>query len=284
MTPVNWIEAAAQLSQRGSAYTLITVLNVKGSAPRDAGTKMLVTDVTTVGSIGGGHLEFSAIAQARQLLTQGRDQQLSEDYPLGAKLGQCCGGRVTLLFEVFAATALPVYLFGAGHVARALVGLLSHLPVKVQWIDSRAGEFPVEIPIGIQRVIAEQPEDQVLEMPAGAYVLAMTHLHPLDYAICEAVLRRRDASYLGVIGSQTKAQRFRLRLQHRGFSASDIEFMHCPVGLSAVPGKRPMEIAVAVAADIIRFYHRHTHGQNQRIGQTPALLNKLDKLDNEDAG
>lgn len=253
---LDWAEAAAALGQRGEAYVLITVIGVKGSAPRDSGTKMLVGAGLTVDTIGGGHLEYAAINRARELLLAGEDRQHLEEFPLGAKLGQCCGGRVTLLYECFASTATPVALFGAGHVGRALAPLLAQLPLRVRWIDSRLEQFPEVIPAGVTRVLAAHPQDEVADLPPGAVVLVMTHQHPLDYAITEAVLRRGDASFLGVIGSETKARRFRLRLEHRGFSAAAIAGVHCPIGLAEVPGKRPMEVAVSVAAQVIALYQR----------------------------
>ena len=134
----HWSEAAARLRELGESYCLVTILTVRGSAPRDAGTKMLVCADQAVGTIGGGQLEFSAIQRARELLLTDHEQQAIEDVPLGAKLGQCCGGHVSLLFEVFVDAAVTIALFGAGHVGRALSTILAELPVQVRWIDSRA--------------------------------------------------------------------------------------------------------------------------------------------------
>lgn len=271
---LDWAEAAATLSQRDEGYVLVTVLGVKGSAPRDSGTKMLVAGDMCVDTIGGGHLEYAAINRARELLLSGENLQHLEEFPLGAKLGQCCGGRVTLLYECFAATATPVALFGAGHVGRALVPLLAQLPLRVRWIDSRADQFPDEIPNGVTRVVVPHPQEEVADLPPGTFVLVMTHEHPLDYAITEAALRRGDAGFLGVIGSQTKAQRFRMRLEHRGFHRDAVASMHCPIGSADVPGKRPMEVAVSIAAQLIRLYQRPKVASPPRLTAT-ALLTQL---------
>ncbi len=271
---LDWADAAAALSQRGEGYVLVTVLGIKGSAPRNAGTKMLVATDLSVDTIGGGHLEYAAINRARALLASGENQQQLEEFPLGPKLGQCCGGRVTLLYECFAATATPVALFGAGHVGRALIPLLAQLPLRVRWIDSRLDEFPDDIPAGVTRVVAPHPEDEVADLPPGTLVLVMTHQHPLDYAITEAVLRRGDAGFLGVIGSQTKAQRFRMRLEHRGFPRDAIAAMHCPIGLAEVPGKRPMEVAISIAAQLVPLYQRPKVANPPRLTAT-ALLTQL---------
>ena len=271
---LDWAEAAAALSQRGEGYVLVTVLGVKGSAPRDSGTKMLVAADLCVDTIGGGHLEYAAINRARALLAAGENQQRLEEFPLGPKLGQCCGGRVTLLYECFATAATPVALFGAGHVGRALIPLLAQLPLRVRWIDSRLDEFPDDIPASVTRVVVPHPEDEVADLAPGTLVLVMTHQHPLDYAITEAVLRRGDAGFLGVIGSQTKAQRFRMRLEHRGFPRDAIATMHCPIGLAEVPGKRPMEVAISVAAQLIPLYQRPKVANPPRLTAT-ALLTQL---------
>ena len=182
----HWTDAAAALREQGAGYVLVTVLTVKGSAPRDAGTKMLVAADRTVNTIGGGQLEHDAIKTARELLLQGRDQQHIADYPLGPKLGQCCGGRVQVLYECFAPSAVQIALFGAGHVGRALVSILSQLPVRLRWIDSRADEFPASIPPGVEQVVSDDPEAEIAHLHPGAYVVVMTHDHPLDYAIAEA--------------------------------------------------------------------------------------------------
>lgn len=271
---LDWAEAAAALSQRGEGYVLVTVLGVKGSAPRDSGTKMLVAADICIDTIGGGHLEYAAINRAREMLLSGENRQHLEEFPLGPKLGQCCGGRVTVLYECFATTATPVAVFGAGHVGRALIPLLAQLPLRIRWIDSRLDQFPDDIPAAVTRVTAPYPQDEVADLPSGSMVLVMTHQHPLDFAIAEAVLRRGDAAFLGVIGSQTKAQRFRMRLEHRGLHRDAVAAMHCPIGLAEVPGKRPMEVAVSIAAQIIPLYQRPKSANPPRLTAT-ALLTQL---------
>ena len=268
----HWADAAAALREQGEGYVLVTVLNVKGSAPRDAGTKMLVSAERTVNTIGGGQLEHDAIQTARDLLLQGRDQQQIMDYPLGPKLGQCCGGRVHLLYECFAPSAVEIALFGAGHVGRALTSILAQLPVRLRWIDSRADEFPDSIPAGVEKVLSDNPEAEVAKLKPGAYVIVMTHNHPLDYAIAEAALKRNDTAYVGVIGSSTKAGRFRMRLIYWGFPQEAIDHMRCPVGLSSVPGKHPMEVAVSIAAELVGIYQqRALQGIQPNLKALPIL-------------
>ncbi|MBA56458.1 MAG: xanthine dehydrogenase accessory protein XdhC [Pseudomonadales bacterium] len=268
----HWADAAAALREQGEGYVLVTVLSVKGSAPRDTGTKMLVSADRTVNAIGGGQLEHDAIQTARDLLLQGRDQQQIIDYPLGPKLGQCCGGRVHLLYECFAPSAVEIALFGAGHVGRALTSILAQLPVRLRWIDSRAEEFPDTIPPGVEKILSDNPEAEISKLKPGAYVIVMTHNHPLDYAIAEAALKRNDTAYVGVIGSNTKAGRFRMRLKYWGLPREAIDHMRCPVGLSSVPGKHPMEVAVSIAAELIGLYQqRALQGIQPNLKALPIL-------------
>jgi xanthine dehydrogenase accessory factor len=218
------------------------------------------------GTIGGGELEFQALARAQQMLGSGQAGQWVENFPLGEKLGQCCGGSASLLFESFVPTTIDVYLFGAGHVGRALAPLLATLPVRLRWVDTRVQEFPRELPLGVLAEHPEDPCDTVAAARPGSYFLVMTHQHPLDFALMEAALRRDDAAYIGVIGSQSKWRRFKLRLEHRGYTPQVIETVQCPVGLASIPGKRPAEIAVSIAAALIQHYHAHRADLADAIG------------------
>ncbi|WP_432695269.1 xanthine dehydrogenase accessory protein XdhC [Marinobacterium sp. YM272] len=249
-----WGEALAELQCRGEAYVMVTLIGTRGSTPRESGSKMLVTAEQSYDTIGGGHLEFKAIQQARQLLLQPADTQSLQQYPLGASLGQCCGGQVSVLFEYFAPRGRELLVFGAGHVARALIPVLGGLPLRVRWIDNRDGMFPDQVPANVTTCLTDDPVAEIATASPGAYILVLTHNHQLDFELTEAVLKRRDSGYLGVIGSLTKARRFRQRLEHRGYDSSRIEQMICPVGLADVGGKRPMEVAVSIAAQLISFY------------------------------
>ena len=241
-----WIAALADCERRGRPAVLVTVLEVAGSAPRAAGTKMLVTAEGLAGTIGGGALEFTAIETARALLDGAVSDLRTRSYPLGPALGQCCGGRVTLLFEPVRPPALRIALFGAGHVAQALVTLLGTLPARVDWIDNRPGQFPASPPGNVAARLLEEPESALA--PGFSHVLIMTHDHALDYRLARAALALPDRPFVGVIGSDTKRARFRSRLRADG---QDADRLVCPIGLPGIPGKHPGEIAVAVAAQLL---------------------------------
>jgi xanthine dehydrogenase accessory factor len=284
----HWSEFVRDCESDGRAYVILTLLSARGSTPREAGTKMVIADDGTCGTLGGGRLEFLAEQRARELLGDAAHAQSVENFPLAEKLGQCCGGSVSVLFECFQATTLPVVLFGAGHVGRALAPILAALPLRVSWVDSRAREFPDQLPPGVTRILTEHPDEVVDAAAPGTAFIVMTHQHPLDYALMERVLRRGDASYLGVIGSASKWRRFRLRLEHRDFTPAQIDSVHCPIGQSSVPGKHPAEIAVSVAAQLIAHYHAarpHLSGQRspgwKALCETLAVSGALAHLDGD---
>lgn len=251
----HWSDAVRHCEVAGTPYVIATVLGASGSTPRDSGTKMVFWDDNRAGTLGGGQLEFSVTQHALDLLAERRPAQYLENYPLGARLGQCCGGSAAVLLESFVPTVRPTYLFGAGHVGRALAPILASLPLTLHWVDSRREEFPAVVPSGVQRWLTDDPLACLTSALPGSAYLIMTHQHVLDFELLLAALRRGDASYIGVIGSQSKWRRFRERLRQRGISDADCDSVHCPIGLSAVPGKQPAEIAVSVAAQLIAHYH-----------------------------
>lgn len=272
MTPKRgWLALLADFEARGEPCVLITVADEQGSTPREAGTKMLVGREEQHLTIGGGHLEYRAVDIAREMLAAGTRQPRLERFSLAASLGQCCGGVTTLLFEPQLAQDVPVIVFGAGHVARALVPLLAGLPCAVRWVDSRPQEFPAVLPAGVEKIVADEPVDEIARMPAGAYYIVMTHNHPLDLELTDAILARGDHGYFGLIGSRTKWAKFRHRLAARGHGADRLATVRCPLGLPEVQGKLPLEIAIAVAGEVIAHYG----SQAQQADQPLRLVNAV---------
>jgi len=250
----------------GQAGVVVEVVKTAGSVPREAGTRMLVSATQAIGTIGGGHLELMAIANARTLLAQVPGfEPVDRHYPLGPALGQCCGGAVTLRFARLDAAAVRAWplatprfelqLYGAGHVGRAIVNLLAGIPCQVQWIDEREDEFPADatLPPHIEKVCVAPVEAEVDIAPANACYLVLTHRHDLDMRIAEAILRRGDFRYLGLIGSRTKRARFLHRYEERGIPAATLGRMTCPIGVPGIEGKEPEVIAVAVVAQLLQL-------------------------------
>ncbi|HCS23076.1 MAG TPA: xanthine dehydrogenase accessory protein XdhC [Alphaproteobacteria bacterium] len=247
----SWLSTLADLSARRVPCVLITVMEAKGSTPREAGTKMVVTADAQFGTIGGGNLEFEAVAEARKLLEAAISTAAVKDYPLGPKLAQCCGGAVSVLLESFIPTGKKLYLFGAGHVGREVVSVLSALPLDIVWVDSREGEFPAALPAHCKQKLTSAPLAEAENIDDNAYVLVMTHSHDLDYDIVRAVLQRGRFAYLGLIGSATKRARFEKRLTVDGITPEGLARLVCPIGVGGVTGKHPREIAIAVAAQLL---------------------------------
>ncbi len=242
---------------------VVEVAAFKGSVPRETGTRMLVGRGEVVGTIGGGHLELQAIEAARAALAAGTRTVWQQDIALGPTLGQCCGGALTLRYAPLEAEALAAWpggrprfklqLYGAGHVGRAIVALLAGIDCRVWWIDERDEQFPPHRePTHIDRLCVEPVEAEVAQAPPGAYYLVLTHSHELDQRISEAILRRGDFGFFGLIGSQTKRARFVHRFEQRGITPDTIARMTCPIGLPGITGKEPEVIAVAVVAQLLQ--------------------------------
>ena len=263
------VEFLARLARHPAV--LVMVASTQGSVPREAGTWMAVFADALVGTIGGGHVEYQAIARARALLaapSQAAQPLVAVRFALGPALGQCCGGVMHLRFEPVTARDAPalakrldgglspVAIFGGGHVGHALVRVLAPLPFHITWIDSRDGVFPLDMP---ERVVCEQSEPvqaAVTGLVPDSRVLIMSFSHAEDLDVVAACLKRQrekaDLPYVGLIGSQTKWATFQHRLQARGFSDAELAHVTCPIGVAGIKGKEPQVIAVAVAAQLLQ--------------------------------
>ncbi|HYE01560.1 MAG TPA: xanthine dehydrogenase accessory protein XdhC [Alphaproteobacteria bacterium] len=250
MTP--WLDILARLQAAGESAVVVTVVSAQGSTPREAGVKMIVTARDLHLTIGGGTLEFQAAEMARRMLVQGRREPLLHSVPLGPGIGQCCGGKVQLLFEPLPARRNTLVLFGAGHVGRAVAAVLEDLPIRLRWVDSRADQFPERPPAQAEIALTERYGDEVHAAPPGSWFLIMTHRHDLDYALTDAVLSRGDFAWLGLIGSDTKRARFESRLRACGMGEDRLARLTCPIGIPGLKGKHPREIAIAVAAQLLQ--------------------------------
>ena len=255
---------------------LVTVDQVQGSGPREAGAWMAVFADAVVNTIGGGHLEFQAMAEARAWLAQGRPAQPPQvlRYALGPALGQCCGGVVQVRLEgITLADAprlraqlcpplWPVALFGGGHVGRALVQTLSALPFAVRWIDSRDEIFPDAVADHVVCEHSDPVQSAVGDLAPHSAVLIMSFSHAEDLDVVAACLKRQraqdDVSFIGLIGSRTKWATFRHRLQSRGFTDDELAQVTCPIGVPGITGKEPEVIAVAVAAQLLQWRDSRT--------------------------
>ena len=317
---------------------LVTVAAVRGSAPREPGARMVIApDGGFHGTIGGGELEWRAIGAARDALSRNAPAATLDRFTLGPDLGQCCGGSVRLLTEVFdrdrldeiralaareaagpfatrgrigpraverividdaghatrSATAgpapakrvlggvvphevppvvieddgivierfrdprRPLWLFGAGHVGRALMLALAPLPFDVTWIDEREDVFPAVVPASVRPLRSADPAGELAHAPDGAFVAVMTHNHPLDLAIVHAALAAAPPGaagrfgYVGLIGSASKRARFARRLREAGIAEDRIAGLVCPIGMTSIRSKHPAAIAAGIVAQLL---------------------------------
>ncbi len=257
--------------QQALAHTpsvLVQVVQTQGSAPRETGAWMAVLPTHVIGSIGGGHLEFDAIAQARAMLAGATVPTELQRVALGPSMGQCCGGVVFLRYELLGpqdaaglaqrlqAPATPVALFGGGHVGQAIARQLAHLPFALHWIDSRDEIFPADTAPNIRCEHSDPVQAAVADIAPGSAVLIMSFSHADDLEIlAQCLLRareRNDLPYIGLIGSKSKWATFRHRLETRGFGEEDFARVTSPIGVPGIAGKQPEVIAVAVAAQLLQ--------------------------------
>lgn len=241
------------MSSGGDHYIAVTICGTKGSAPREVGAFMRVWPDRQDGSIGGGALEYEAAKIAREMLRDG-SVQARQTVPLGPDLGQCCGGVVTLDFNRDALegepTQPPLWIWGAGHVGRAIAGVMAPLEDRqITLIDTTPERMPDGTPSTVAPLMAADPVRVVAHAPRDADHIILTYSHALDLSLCDSLLRRGFAS-AGLIGSATKWARFRSRLAAMGHTSAQISRIACPIGDPSL-GKHPQAIAVSVAAALI---------------------------------
>jgi xanthine dehydrogenase accessory factor len=293
----------------------VVIAAIRGSSPREVGAAMLVWDKGQSGTIGGGALEYELTAKARAQV----EPCLVSQHALGPDLGQCCGGALTLLREVYEVSDLehlgqdviarpvtaeaeaqmplavkrllseargqglrpkpqliegwmiePVHqpqvdlwIWGAGHVGRALVNVLAPLPdLAITWVDTAPTRFPAQIPAHVTALPAADPVLLLRHAPVNAQHLVLTYSHELDLALCHALLVH-GFSFAGLIGSATKWARFRSRLAALGHGPDQIARITCPIGDPAL-GKHPQMIAVGVAAELLAQTARREMKEERR--------------------
>ena len=277
---MNWVAAVEALRRERRAGVLVTLVTVRGHAPREAGAKMVVAADATWDSIGGGNLEATAVARARAILAGDTARipelmslSLNDKAPVEHGV-QCCGGEVTILLEPLAVVP-SVAIFGLGHVGVELARILARHDVELHLVDSRAEQASDRALAGATRDAlarvhvhhAPVPELVLGQVPKGTHVLVMTHDHAEDIALCDVALRCSHLGSVGLIGSSAKWSRFRVKLAEEGHGPAALARITTPIGLPDVAGKDPATIAVSVAADLVRTFERDrasTHAEVSR--------------------
>ncbi|WP_413289078.1 xanthine dehydrogenase accessory protein XdhC [Bdellovibrio sp. HCB337] len=274
----DWIAKLQELKQTAMPAALVTIIKAKGSTPRDIGTKILITDTEFFGTIGGGQLEELVIEKAREIL---RTHQSPErvPFPLCIKANQCCGGFVEVFVETIN-TGPQLLIFGAGHVAQAIVKTLEGAPFQIHMIDPRA-EWLEKAPSFVTRHVNSGREfiDQHSHWSTEkTYAVVMTYDHDLDQDLVEK-LSEKSTKYLGLIGSKTKWQRFQKRLLEKGLASTQLEKVRCPIGLP-IGGKSPAEVAISFAAEVVQIQNEYlkisaVSTQSNHMSQEDSWLEDL---------
>jgi xanthine dehydrogenase accessory factor len=256
-TPHGFVERLAELSGSGVPFVCVTMVEAVGSTPQDAGSKMLVTSTgLETGTVGGGRVEHQAIERARHMLSQpARQVSPTElvEWNLKRDVGMTCGGTVKLFFETYNHCDWRIVVFGAGHVASAVVACLGQLDCHVTCIDPRA-EWLDRIPENarLRKIRRDEPRSIVAELPADAFVVCMTMGHATDRPILEEIFRQgREFPFLGVIGSRAKRAVLLKELAAAGIPDKQASTFHCPIGLD-IGTNQPGEIAVSLVAQLIQ--------------------------------
>jgi len=264
-TPHGFVERLAELSNSGLPFVCVTMVQAVGSTPQDAGSKMLVTTEGLItGTVGGGRVELKALEHARQMLAQPPNQTpLTElvEWNLKRDVGMTCGGTVKLFFETYNHSDWRVVVFGAGHVAAAVVHCLGQLDCHVTCIDPRP-EWLDRIPARarLRKIQCDEPCQLVSELPADAFIICMTMGHATDRPILEEIFRLgRTFPFLGVIGSKAKRAVLLKELAAAGVPADRADAFHCPIGLE-FGTNQPGEIAISVVAQLIQERDRWRDG------------------------
>jgi xanthine dehydrogenase accessory factor len=264
-----WFAAVAELRAAREPGVLVTVTDVRGHAPREAGAKMVVSSDSTWGSIGGGNLEEEAVRRARDMVASGAIApqtfitNLSDKAPFQHGV-QCCGGEVTVLLEPLPVVP-SVAIFGVGHVGLELARILARHDLELHLVDSRETHLSdaelAPLADSVAAVHAHHvpviPELVLGELPRGTRVLVLTHDHAEDLAIIDAALRCSHLGAIGLIGSSAKWARFRSHLAASGFAPEVIDRVETPIGFPGVTAsKEPAAIAVSIAASLLAAFER----------------------------
>ncbi len=252
---MTFFEAQNELVESGTPFVAVTVVDTLGSTPQDRGSKMLVTaEGRYFGTVGGGKIEACSIEEAKNLLADDTAPKTRfHQWSLEKDIGMTCGGIVRVYFEAFNVTRWNIVVFGAGHVANALIPILLGLDCRVTCIDTRE-EWLARIPVSpkLTKVLSTDMPAEVAKIPEGAYVVLMTMGHTTDKPILIEILRTRSFPYLGVIGSNAKAKRLRQDIRDAGLPDEAQRAFFCPIGLE-IGSNHPQEIAISIAAQMLQI-------------------------------
>ncbi len=238
----------AELIKNGKSAALCTITKTEGSTPRKAGSKMLVYKTGEIqGSIGGGALEKECIKNALEVLKSSQAQvfkhKLEKDHAMS------CGGVVEIFIEPLNVQK-KLYIFGGGHIGKALSEFSEKLQFQVTVIDSRNEIFAHYTNTNVKTLnLSIEKAFETLEFDENVFICSIMHEHGLDKELIASALKRKFA-YLGMIGSSRKIAQTQQFLLEKGFAQAEIEKINMPMGLS-INCETPEEIAISILAKLI---------------------------------
>ncbi len=243
---MNWIEILNKLIDTQKPFVMATIVEKKGSSPREPGTRCFVTQEGIIGTIGGGELEERVKHDAIKCLQQGRSH--IKTYVLK----QDCTGQVTVFLEYFPAQKQLV-IFGGGNVGRCLTQVMADTSFNVTVVEQRQEFAKAEdFPRGISIVNKDYLEmaNEIESDPEKTHFVITTYSHETDLAVLE-ILSKKPYRYLGVIGSKKKAAFLKKKLSELNLDQDLIDQIKCPIGDPRIKGRLPKEIAISIAAQIL---------------------------------
>lgn len=256
MNDAGFYEQLVALERERAAFVLVVLTESLGSTPQDTGAKMLVTAAGLhTGTVGGGKVEAKAIGIAQEMLADAAAAPRLVNWALKGDVGMTCGGSVKLYFEPHAGggngATWPIWIFGAGHVAQAVVSALVPLDCQLTVVDPRR-EWLDKLPRGrnVRYLEAAEPADLVPTMPDRAFLVCLGKGHAADRPVLQRALAERNFPFVGVIGSDSKAKVLQKELVAAGLPANRAKEFHCPVGLP-FGNNDPHEIALSIAAQLL---------------------------------
>ncbi|MEY4631503.1 MAG: hypothetical protein RIQ81_1623 [Pseudomonadota bacterium] len=256
----DYVAKAAELTRHGQTFVTVTLVQPEGHVPQDIGAKAIVgAEGLLWGTVGGGRLEARAIEHAKKMIASASASESTTSpapemvrYDLQQDLGMVCGGAATVFYELAANRAWNIAVFGAGHVAQAVVPLICGFDCNVWCIDHRE-EWLAKIPDrpNLQKILTPDLPAYVWKLPENIFYLCITQGHATDLPVVRQILKRDSAAFLGVIGSVPKARTLRANLLQEGFTEAQVSVIHCPIGLP-IGNNAPAEIAVSIAAQLLQ--------------------------------
>jgi xanthine dehydrogenase accessory factor len=241
-----------RLTEAKQDHVVVSLTGIRGSAPQIVGSKMLVTKAGLHwGTVGGGKIEAHCIRFAQEILNKNGSAE-SKTWNLQTDIGMSCGGEVSLFFDSHFFSNWTVAIFGAGHVSQELCRIMQTWACQVLVFDTRE-EWISKLPnsLNIQKKLCGNPSLEVSTLPKNTFLLSMTQGHAFDVPVLvEAFKNQEHFAYIGVIGSEVKAQKIKKELKDLGISPTAIERLVCPVGLD-IGDNTPAEISISIAAQLI---------------------------------